>query len=180
MAHKDVTDPARMEKIVSLCKRRGFIFQAGELYGGLNGCWDYGPLGAELKRNLKDFWWRKTVQERDDMLGMDGAILTHQDVLKASGHVDSFNDPMSECPLTKVRLRADQVPAPQAVRCLQRRLHLVSEHPLCVGGRGPPLGQGRVALVHEVDDIRVQHARRERRRRARSRPRRRATPLAPA
>ena len=111
MAHKDVTDPARMEKIVSLCKRRGFIFQAGELYGGLNGCWDYGPLGAELKRNLKDFWWRKTVQERDDMLGMDGAILTHQDVLKASGHVDSFNDPMSECPLTKVRLRADQVPA---------------------------------------------------------------------
>jgi glycyl-tRNA synthetase len=111
MANKDVTDPARMEKIVSLCKRRGFIFQAGEIYGGLNGCWDYGPLGAELKRNLKDYWWRKTVQERDDVLGMDGAILTHQDVLKASGHVDSFNDPMSECPLTKSRLRADQVPA---------------------------------------------------------------------
>ncbi len=112
MANKDVTDPAKMEKIVSLCKRRGFIFQAGELYGGLNGCWDYGPLGAELKRNLKDYWWRKNVQERDDMVGMDGAILTHQDVLKASGHVDSFNDPMCECPLTKVRLRADQVPAP--------------------------------------------------------------------
>ncbi len=111
MANKDVTDPARMEKIVSLCKRRGFIFQAGEIYGGLNGCWDYGPLGAELKRNLKDYWWRKTVQERDDVLGMDGAILTHQDVLKASGHVDGFNDPMSECPLTKARLRADQVPA---------------------------------------------------------------------
>jgi glycyl-tRNA synthetase len=110
MANKDVTDPARMEKIVSLCKRRGFIFQAGELYGGLNGVWDYGPLGAELKRNLKDYWWRKTVQERDDVLGMDGAILTHQDILKASGHVDSFNDPMSECPLTKVRLRSDQVP----------------------------------------------------------------------
>ena len=78
MADKTNTDPQRMEKIVSLCKRRGFIFQAGELYGGLNGCWDYGPLGAELKRNLKDYWWRTTVQERDDVVGMDGAILTMQ------------------------------------------------------------------------------------------------------
>jgi len=111
MANKDVTDPARMEKIVSLCKRRGFIFQAGEIYGGLNGCWDYGPLGAELKRNLKDYWWRKTVQERDDVLGMDGAILTMEQVLIASGHVGGFADPMCECPLTKQRLRADQVPA---------------------------------------------------------------------
>ena len=111
MANKDFTDPARMEKIVSLCKRRGFIFQAGELYGGLNGCWDYGPLGAELKRNLKDYWWRKTVQERDDVLGMDGAILTMPQVLVASGHVGGFSDPMSECPLTKQRLRADQIPA---------------------------------------------------------------------
>ena len=111
MANKDVTDPARMEKIVSLCKRRGFIFQAGEIYGGLNGCWDYGPLGAELKRNLKDYWWRKTVQERDDVLGMDGAILTMEQVLVSSGHVGGFADPMCECPLTKQRLRADQVPA---------------------------------------------------------------------
>ncbi len=111
MANKDVTDPARMEKIVSLCKRRGFIFQAGELYGGLNGCWDYGPLGAELKRNLKDYWWRKTVQEREDVLGMDGAILTMEQVLVSSGHVGGFSDPMCECPLTKVRLRADQIPA---------------------------------------------------------------------
>ena len=109
MANKDVTDPARMEKIVSLCKRRGFIFQAGELYGGLNGCWDYGPLGVELKRNLKDYWWRKTVQERDDVLGMDGAILTMPQVLVSSGHVGGFNDPMSECPLTKQRLRSDQI-----------------------------------------------------------------------
>ena len=110
MANKDYTNPVRMEKIVSLCKRRGFIFQAGELYGGLNGCWDYGPLGAELKRNLKDYWWRKTVQERDDMLGMDGAILTMQQVLVSSGHVGGFSDPMSECPLTKQRFRSDQVP----------------------------------------------------------------------
>ncbi len=94
MANKDFTDPARMEKIVSLCKRRGFVFQAGELYGGLNGVWDYGPLGAELKRNLKDYWWRSTVQERDDVLGMDGSILTMEQVLVASGHVGGFSDPM--------------------------------------------------------------------------------------
>ncbi len=113
MANKDNTDPERMEKIVSLCKRRGFIFQAGELYGGLNGCWDYGPLGAELKRNLKDLWWRRTVQERDDILGMDGSILTMPEILTASGHVGGFSDPMSECPVTKARLRADQIPAPE-------------------------------------------------------------------
>lgn len=109
MANKDVTDPARMEKIVSLCKRRGFIFQAGELYGGLNGCWDYGPLGAELKRNLKDFWWRKTVQERDDVLGMDGAILTMEQVLQSSGHIGGFSDPMATCKHCKKHIRFDQL-----------------------------------------------------------------------
>ncbi len=109
MANKDSTDPARMEKIVSLCKRRGFIFQAGEIYGGLNGCWDYGPLGAELKRNLKDYWWRKTVQERDDVLGMDGAILTMEQVLVASGHVGGFSDPMSTCKHCKRHIRFDQL-----------------------------------------------------------------------
>ena len=71
-----------MERIVSLCKRRGFIFQAGEIYGGLNGVWDFGPLGAELKRNLKDYWWRVMVRERDDVVGLDGSILTHRAVLK--------------------------------------------------------------------------------------------------
>ena len=109
MANKDVTDPARMEKIVSLCKRRGFIFQAGEIYGGLNGCWDYGPLGAELKRNLKDYWWRKTVQERDDVLGMDGAILTMEQVLVSSGHVGGFSDPMSTCKHCQKHIRFDQL-----------------------------------------------------------------------
>ncbi len=74
----------RMEKIVSLCKRRGFIFQSSEIYGGLNGVWDYGPLGVELKRNLKNYWWRVMVRERDDVVGMDGSILTHRAVLKAS------------------------------------------------------------------------------------------------
>jgi glycyl-tRNA synthetase len=110
MANKDHTDTEKMEKIVSLCKRRGFIFQAGELYGGLNGCWDYGPLGAELKRHLKDYWWRKTVQERDDVLGMDGSILTMHPVLVSSGHVGGFSDPMCDCLLSKARLRADQIP----------------------------------------------------------------------
>lgn len=103
-----------MEKIVSLCKSKGFIFQSGELYGGLNGCWDYGPLGAELKKNLKGYWWRKNVQERDDIVGMDGSILTHQAVLTASGHVGGFSDPMCDCPLTKNRFRADQIETPDS------------------------------------------------------------------
>ncbi|MEY2479250.1 MAG: glycyl-tRNA synthetase [Verrucomicrobiota bacterium] len=103
------SDPQRMEKIVSLCKRRGFIFQSSEIYGGLNGCWDYGPLGVELKRNLKNYWWRVMVQQRDDVVGMDGSILTHPAVLKASGHVDTFTDPMVDCRSCKARLRADQI-----------------------------------------------------------------------
>jgi glycyl-tRNA synthetase len=105
-----------MEKIVSLCKRRGFIFQASEIYGGLNGLWDYGPLGVELKRNLKDYWWRVMVHERDDVVGMDGAILTHRAVLKASGHEDTFSDPMVDCRTCKARLRADQVPEKSGVK----------------------------------------------------------------
>jgi glycyl-tRNA synthetase len=103
------TGPQRMEKIVSLCKRRGFIFQSSEIYGGLNGCWDYGPLGVELKRNLKDYWWRAMVRERDDVVGLDGSILTHRAVLKASGHEATFTDPMVDCLLTKKRFRADQM-----------------------------------------------------------------------
>ncbi|QQL46292.1 glycine--tRNA ligase [Sulfuriroseicoccus oceanibius] len=109
MAERTNTDPERMEKIVSLCKRRGFIFQSAEIYGGLNGCWDYGPLGAELKKNLKDYWWRRTVRERDDIEGLDGSILTHREVLTASGHVGGFSDPMCDDLLTKERLRADQI-----------------------------------------------------------------------
>ena len=79
------TNAQRMEKIVSLCKRRGFIFQSSEIYGGLNGAWDYGPLGVELKRNLKNYWWRVMVHERDDIVGFDGSILMNRAVWKASG-----------------------------------------------------------------------------------------------
>jgi glycyl-tRNA synthetase len=103
------TESQRMEKIVSLCKRRGFIFQSSEIYGGLNGAWDYGPLGVELKRILKNYWWRVMVHERDDVVGMDGAILTHPAVLKASGHVEGFSDPMVDCRTCKAHLRADQL-----------------------------------------------------------------------
>jgi len=92
-----------------LCKRRGFIFQSSEIYGGLNGLWDYGPLGVELKRNLKNYWWRVMVHERDDVVGMDGSILMNRAVWKASGHEDTFTDPMVDCRSCKARLRADQI-----------------------------------------------------------------------
>src|SRR5258707_10699908 len=100
----------RMEKIVSLCKRRGFVFQSSEIYGGLNGCWDYGPVGRELRRNLKDLWWRRMVRERDDVVGMDGSILLNRQVWVASGHENTFSDPMVDCRNCKSRLRADQLP----------------------------------------------------------------------
>ena len=99
----------RMEKIVSLCKERGFVFQSSEIYGGLNGCWDYGPLGVELKRNLKDYWWRRMTRERDDIVGLDGSILMNRRVWQASGHEATFSDPMVDSLLTKKRYRADQV-----------------------------------------------------------------------
>jgi glycyl-tRNA synthetase len=110
------SDTQRMEKIVSLCKRRGFVFQSSEIYGGLNGAWDYGPLGVELKRNLKNYWWHVTVDQRDDVVGMDGSILTHPAVLKASGHVEGFSDPMIDCRTCKAHLRADQVVEKKGIR----------------------------------------------------------------
>ena len=99
----------RMERIVSLCKRRGFIFQSSEIYGGLNGFWDYGPLGAELKRNVKDAWWRSMTQQRDDVVGLDASIIMHPRIWEASGHTSTFSDPMVDCLMTKKRFRADQI-----------------------------------------------------------------------
>src|SRR6266705_1914369 len=98
-----------MEKIVSLCKRRGFIFQSSEIYGGLNGFWDYGPLGAELKRNIKDCWWRSMTQLRDDVIGLEASIIMHPKIWEASGHTSTFSDLMVDCLLTKKRFRADQI-----------------------------------------------------------------------
>jgi glycyl-tRNA synthetase len=98
-----------MERIVSLCKRRGFVFQSSEIYGGINGFWDYGPLGAELKRNVKDFWWRAMTQRRDDIVGLEATIIMHPKIWEASGHTSTFADPMVDCLLTKKRFRADQI-----------------------------------------------------------------------
>ncbi len=100
-----------MEKIVSLCKRKGFIFQSSEIYGGINGFWDYGPLGAELKRNLRDTWWRAMMREREDVVPLDATIIMHPSIWKASGHVDTFSDPMSDCLVTQKRFRSDHVDA---------------------------------------------------------------------
>src|SRR6267154_1900409 len=98
-----------MEKIVSLCKRRGFIFQSSEIYGGLNGFWDYGPLGAELKRNIKDSWWRSMTLLREDVVGLEASIIMHPKIWEASGHTSTFSDLMVDCLLTQKRFRADQV-----------------------------------------------------------------------
>ncbi len=98
-----------MDKLVSLCKRRGFIFPSSEIYGGINGFWDYGPLGVELKRNIKEAWWRDNVQMRDDMVGLDCSIIMNPRVWEASGHVGGFSDPMVDCKNTKERYRADQI-----------------------------------------------------------------------
>ena len=94
---------------MSLCKRRGFIFQSSEIYGGINGFWDYGPLGAELRKNIRDCWWNDMVRRRDDIVGLESSIIMHPKVWEASGHVAGFNDPMVDCKVSKQRFRADQL-----------------------------------------------------------------------
>ncbi|MCF0261568.1 MAG: glycine--tRNA ligase [Sphaerochaetaceae bacterium] len=98
-----------MDKIVSLCRRRGFIFQSSEIYGGLNGAYDYGPLGVQLKNNIRDMWWKEMTQLHDDIVGLDASILMHSKVWEASGHVSNFTDPMVDCKQCKSRFRADQI-----------------------------------------------------------------------
>ena len=99
----------KMEDIISLCKRRGFIYQGSDVYGGLSGTWDYGPLGVQLKRNIMQLWWRRFVDERDDMYGVDAAILMNQKVWQASGHVDTFVDPLCEDTVNHRRYRTDHI-----------------------------------------------------------------------
>jgi len=106
-----------MEKIVSLCKRRGFIFPSSEIYGGLSSCWDYGPIGIELKRNIKDAWWKTMIQERDDVLGIDTSILMAPEVWKASGHLSNFTDPMVECKLCHSRWRSSEINEDSCPKC---------------------------------------------------------------
>ena len=99
-----------MTKIVSLCKRRGFIFQSSEIYGGLKSCYDYGPLGTELKRNIANEWWRSMIYKREDVVGIDASIMMHPKVWETSGHLSGFSDPLVDCMNCKERFRADQAP----------------------------------------------------------------------
>lgn len=109
-----------METLVSLCKRRGFIFQSSEIYGGLQGAWDYGPLGVEMANNIKRAWWRAMVQERDDIVGLDATILMHPQVWEASGHVETFTDPMVDCRNCQGRFRADELTSDACPTCGQK------------------------------------------------------------
>ena len=113
-----------MESLASLCKRRGFIFQSSEIYGGINGFWDYGPLGVELKRNIKESWWRAMVRDREDIVGLDASIIMHPRIWEASGHVQGFADPMVDCKKCKGRWRADQLPE---TKCPQGGPHEYTE-----------------------------------------------------
>ncbi|MFC1928632.1 glycine--tRNA ligase [Chloroflexota bacterium] len=106
-----------MEKVVSLSRRRGFIFPSSEIYGGLSSCWDYGPLGVELKRNVKEAWWRAVVQKRDDIVGLDASILMHPKTWEASGHLEGFSDPLVECKSCHLRWRSDEMKSDKCPSC---------------------------------------------------------------
>jgi glycyl-tRNA synthetase len=122
------TYPDVMEKLVSLCKRHGFVFQSSEIYGGTGSVWDYGPLGVELKKNVKDRWWHAMVRSRDDIEGLDAAILMHPRVWEASGHVAGFTDPLIDCKKCHGRFRADQL---AETRCLEKPSKPPGEGPSC-------------------------------------------------
>ncbi|HET9064656.1 MAG TPA: glycine--tRNA ligase [Gemmatimonadales bacterium] len=123
-----MADQNLMDKLVSLAKRRGFVFQSSEVYGGLGSVWDYGPLGVELKRNVKDRWWRAMVHAREDIEGLDAAILMHPKVWEASGHVAGFTDPLVDCRTCKSRFRADRL---EDARCPQKPSKVPGEHSAC-------------------------------------------------
>jgi len=123
-----MADTSVMDKIVSLCKRRGFVFQSSEIYGGVGSVWDYGPLGVELKKNIKERWWKSLVYQRDDIEGLDAAILMHPKVWEASGHVAGFTDPMVDCKTCKGRFRADKL---VDAKCLQKPSKQPGQHDAC-------------------------------------------------
>ncbi len=128
---KPAKAPDRMASLASLCKRRGFIFPSSEIYGGINACWDYGPLGVALKNNLKRLWWQSMTQWRDDIEGLDAAILMHPKVWEASGHVENFTDPLVDCKTCKGRFREDQL---ETSRCPNKP----SKSPKACGGELMP------------------------------------------
>ena len=112
MAEESVKNLELMDKIVSLCKRRGFVFPSSEIYGGINGFWDYGPYGARMKRAVENLWWHEMVETRDNVEGLDSTIICHPRVWKASGHLDQFSDLMTDCRKCKSRYRVDQMEDP--------------------------------------------------------------------
>ena len=118
MAKKALSEADKiMEELVSLCKRRGFIFQSSLIYGGINSCWDYGPLGVELKNNIKRYWWKTMTQERDDIEGLDSSIIMHPRIWEASGHVEGFTDPLVDCKKCKHRFREDEFEGEKCPNC---------------------------------------------------------------
>ncbi len=130
-----------MEKITSLCRRRGFIFQSSEIYGGLGSCWDYGPLGVEMKRNIKEAWWRANVRRRDDMVGIDTSILMHPRTWEASGHLENFADPLVDCMSCRQRFRADELKEAVCPACGGKAVRLgISVVNARTGGSGSPGG----------------------------------------
>ncbi len=132
------------EKLTSLAKRRGFVFPSSEIYGGAGATWDFGPLGVELKRNVKDSWWRAMVQLRDDIVGLDGAILMHPRVWEASGHIENFTDPLVECSHCRKRFRLDELPNGDALTSAWRANKLdLSKEPCPNCGSMPALSQPR-------------------------------------
>ncbi len=128
MSLKEPADVARlrpkptMEEITALAKRRGFIFQSSEIYGGVNGIWDYGPVGVEMKRNVREAWWRDMVTLRDDVVGVETSLIMHPDVWRASGHVENFTDMMVDCKTCKKRFRADHLKGDQCPACGNKTL----------------------------------------------------------
>ena len=111
------TNNTKLESLVSLAKRRGFIFQSSEIYGGLASTWDYGPIGVELKRNVKEQWWKSFVTNREDIVGIDASILMHPSVWEASGHLNNFSDPLVECKKCKKRFREDMIESNSCPEC---------------------------------------------------------------
>ncbi|MEE9385746.1 MAG: glycine--tRNA ligase [Nannocystaceae bacterium] len=134
MNHATSHDPDSMQQIVSLCKRRGFVFQSSEIYGGLRSAYDYGPMGVELKRNLMNEWWTSMVHSREDIVGLDASIMMHSDVWRASGHLASFSDPLVDCKVCGERFRADKAPA--ALEGADATIRLADK------------GRAKVALTH--------------------------------
>ena len=135
---------ANLDTIVSLAKRRGFVFPSSEIYGGINAVWDYGPLGVELKNNVKRAWWREMVQLRDDIVGVDAGILMHPQVWVTSGHVASFSDPLVECEANSHRFRLDELPGTENLTETDKRdPGIVEKLGLKCPDDGSPLGPPR-------------------------------------